>query len=336
VNYDLSNWYDIITHLRSNPSSEVLSPGDRAGLLEDAFGLSSAGLLDTRVALNLSQYIRDETEYVPCLTGLSQLTSLGNRLSLTPVYGLFQEFVRNLSSDLAEIYTFNRTNLTHIQIFMRTLVLNTAWANDNDDVIDTATQLFQNWMRFNQTVDADLKSVVYPVGIAYGGEEEWEFVWDQYLSSSDSYEKRLFLSALGKSRIPWLLSRYLEYSIDPSKVRTQDTTTVIAYVSANVYGRYLTWNFVRNSWSLFLERYGGGSFSFSRLIKYVTGSFTTELELKEVERFFSEQGDQGSGARAVRQALEVIQRNILWLETNQNLIQNCLSDTQSCFSSSLS
>ena len=35
--------------------------------------------------------------------------------------------------------------------FMRTLVLNTAWANGNDDVIDTATQLFQNWMRFNQT-----------------------------------------------------------------------------------------------------------------------------------------------------------------------------------------
>ena len=59
-------------------------------------------------------------------------------------------------------------------------------------------------------VDADLKSVVYPVGIAYGGEEEWEFVWDQYLSSSDPYEKRLFLSALGKSRIPWILSRWVQ------------------------------------------------------------------------------------------------------------------------------
>ena len=58
-------------------------------------------------------------------------------------------------------------------------------------------------------VDADLKSVVYPVGIAYGGEEEWEFVWEQYLSSSDPYEKRLFLSALGKSRIPWILSRWV-------------------------------------------------------------------------------------------------------------------------------
>ena len=50
----------------------------------------SAGLLDTRVALNLSQYIRDETDYVPCATALSQLASMGHRLSLTPVYGVFQ------------------------------------------------------------------------------------------------------------------------------------------------------------------------------------------------------------------------------------------------------
>ena len=48
---------------------------------------------------------------------------------------------------------------------------------------------------------------------------------------------------------------YLEYSLDPSKVRSQDTTSVIAYVAANVYGRYLTWNFVRNNWDIFLERW---------------------------------------------------------------------------------
>ena len=50
----------------------------------------SAGLLDTRVALNLSQYISREREYVPCTTGLAKLSSIGARLSLTPVYGLYQ------------------------------------------------------------------------------------------------------------------------------------------------------------------------------------------------------------------------------------------------------
>ena len=56
-------------------------------------------------------------------------------------------------------------------------------------------------------VDADLKSVVYGVGISFGGEEEWNFVWERYTSSSDPYEKRLYLTALAKTRVPWLLSR---------------------------------------------------------------------------------------------------------------------------------
>ena len=56
-------------------------------------------------------------------------------------------------------------------------------------------------------VAADVKSVVYSVGVAYGGEEEWDFVWSQYLLTSDPYEKRLYLSAMAKSQTPWILSR---------------------------------------------------------------------------------------------------------------------------------
>ena len=57
------------------------------------------------------------------------------------------------------------------------------------------------------SVVADLKSVVYAVGITYGTEDDWDFVWNKYLMTSDPYEKRLYLSALGHSRVPWILSR---------------------------------------------------------------------------------------------------------------------------------
>jgi aminopeptidase N len=335
VNYDLRNWYNIIAHLQSNPDSEVLTPSDRAGLLEDAFGLSSAGLLDTRVALNLSQYISRERNYVPCYAGLAKLRSIGARLSLTPVYGLYQEFILNLTSDLAQEFNLSSAkNLSHLEIFLRSTVLGVAWRHGNTDVIDAANGLFRDWMEGNVTVSADVKSVVYAVGVACGGEEEWDFVWERYLSTTDPYEKRLYLSALGESQSPWILSRYLEYAINTSKVRSQDATSVIGYVSGNVHGRYLAWNFFRSNWDYILKQYGEGSFGFSRLIKAVTAHFTTELELNEVERFFQEQANLGSGARAVRQSIEIIKRNIQWLKTNQGLIQDCLTDTESCFSSS--
>lgn len=57
------------------------------------------------------------------------------------------------------------------------------------------------------SVNPDLKSLVYGVGVAQGGEEEWDFVWQQYQQTSNSYEKRLFLRALARTKQPWLLSR---------------------------------------------------------------------------------------------------------------------------------
>ena len=72
---------------------------------------------------------------------------------------------------------------------------------------------------------------------------------------------------------------------------------------------------------------------------YILSSFShlssLSLSLK-VGQFFQGEADLGSGARAVRQAIEIIRRNIQWLRINQDLIQHCLTDTESCFSPCLS
>ena len=51
---------------------------------------TSAGLLDLTIALNLSQYLRKEKEYVPWDAGLAWLYTLEGRLAFTSVYGKFQ------------------------------------------------------------------------------------------------------------------------------------------------------------------------------------------------------------------------------------------------------
>lgn len=57
------------------------------------------------------------------------------------------------------------------------------------------------------SVDPDMKSLVYGVGIAEGGEDDWDFVWQKYHQSNDAYEKRLYLRALGRTKQLWLLNR---------------------------------------------------------------------------------------------------------------------------------
>lgn len=73
----------------------------------------------------------------------------------------------------------------------------------------------------------------------------------------------------------------------------------------------------------YINRYGGGSFSFSRLIKILTGSFSSEYDLKEVTDFFAE-NYAGSAVLAVEQAKEVIQGNILWTGSNLDTVRSWL------------
>ena len=57
------------------------------------------------------------------------------------------------------------------------------------------------------SIDPNLKAMVYQVGVAYGSEADWEFMWQRYKNSTDPYEKRLYLRALAQSTEPWILSR---------------------------------------------------------------------------------------------------------------------------------
>ena len=49
-----------------------------------------------------------------------------------------------------------------------------------------------------------------------------------------------------------LLIRYLQYSIDPSKIRKQDAVSVISSIASNPIGRALAWDFVRAKWDFLM------------------------------------------------------------------------------------
>lgn len=52
----------------------------------------------------------------------------------------------------------------------------------------------------------------------------------------------------------FLWARYLEYTLDPTKIRKQDATSTIQYIARNVVGMPLAWNFVRAKWSYIFQQ----------------------------------------------------------------------------------
>jgi hypothetical protein len=88
VNYDLQNWNLIVSQLLDDHKKiEVIN---RAALLDDAFSLARANVLDYSIPFKLTMYLSKEREYLPWKTALNSLSYLDNMLKMTPVYEIFQ------------------------------------------------------------------------------------------------------------------------------------------------------------------------------------------------------------------------------------------------------
>jgi hypothetical protein len=69
---------------------QVLTPIDRAGLLDDAFALGYAGQLDMMVAMNFSIFLVMERHYIPWEAAINWFYRFDGILSLTPYYGNYR------------------------------------------------------------------------------------------------------------------------------------------------------------------------------------------------------------------------------------------------------
>uniref|UniRef100_A0AAX7SVT6 Aminopeptidase n=1 Tax=Astatotilapia calliptera TaxID=8154 RepID=A0AAX7SVT6_ASTCA len=169
-------------------------------------------------------------------------------------------------------------------------------------------------------IHPNLRSTVYCNAIAAGGKKEWDFAWSQFIKNdSTAIESDKLRYALSCTKQPWLLNRYLEYTLDPDMIRKQDATATIVDIASNVVGQSLAWDFVRARWSYIFSQYGGGSFSFSNLVNGVTKRFSTEFELQQLKQFKADNSDVGfgSGTLALDQSIERTIANIKWVEENK-------------------
>ena len=131
--------------------------------------------------------------------------------------------------------------------------------------------------------------------------------------------------SLSRFQQPDLLTAALEDSLS-SKVRSQDTVTLVASIAANPMGRDLAWDFVKSNWTEFDRRYGGGGFGLMRLVS-ICSHFSSQVKADEVDSFFAEH-PAPAAERTIRQALERVKLNIKWLEINRPLLTDWFANNK--------
>ncbi|XP_026094663.1 aminopeptidase N-like [Carassius auratus] len=326
VNYDNNNWEHLLNVLQN--SRQSIPVINRAQLIDDAFNLAKAGIIETTLALKTTLFLNLETEYMPWEAALDNLDYFYLMFDRTEVYGPMQKYVGGKVKDLFD-YFKRITNWEdvpdgHTDQYNQINALRVACSTGNEECKTLIKEWFQMWMD-NPNVNpikANLRSTVYCSAIAAGGETEWNFAWEMFGNATIASEKDKLRAAMACATEPWLLNRYLKYTLDPEKIRKQDATSTIIYIASNVVGQGLAWDFVRANWEYIFKQYGGGSFSFSNLINGVTKRFSTQFELQQLIQFKDDNAHIGfgSGTLAIQQSIERTNANIKWVEKNQKAV----------------
>ncbi|XP_056595840.1 alanyl (membrane) aminopeptidase b, tandem duplicate 1 [Triplophysa dalaica] len=326
VNYDIDNWKRLLNALQT--SKDTIPIINRAQIIDDAFNLAKARMISITLALQTTEYLLSETEYMPWEAALDNMDYFYLMFDRTEVYGPMQAYVGKLVKPLFEYFT-TLTNWTdvakgHTDQYNQVNALRVACSTGLESCTTLVKTWFQQWMD-NPNVNPikpNLRSTVYCSAIAAGGAKEWDFAWDMFKNASLASEADKLRAALACATQPWLLNRYLEYTLEPDKIRKQDATATIINIASNVVGQSLAWDFVRANWAYIFNQYGGGSFSFSNLINGVTKRFSTEYELQQLKQFRDDNSDIGfgSGTLAIDQSIERTTANIEWVKQNKEVV----------------
>ena len=98
--------------------------------------------------------------------------------------------------------------------------------------------------------------------------------------------------------------------------------------STNAVGRYMTWNWLRNSWKEISTYFDTAiSSNVGRIVKYVTKDFNTPFELKELEQFYEEHKTElGTAKRTTLNSIEKVRANVKWMQDYYQIVFDWLTE----------
>ncbi|XP_045478249.1 glutamyl aminopeptidase isoform X5 [Harmonia axyridis] len=319
VNYPNAMWKELGQHMLELPVS------DRTHLLEEAFSIARSGQLSYEIPLELTKYLKDETNYTPWEVASSKLLEL---LKLLKASRKEQEFKHYVIKILNPIYK----NLSwiigkddsHLKKLTRVLVLKLACEIEYDAALKDAANQLDIWFT-TRTASPDLREIIYKYGMKNADLDKWEKLFKLFEEESDANEKLKLLRGLTAVNNPTLLYRLLDLAKDETYIRSQDYINFIIMMSRNPIGLPIVWDYVRENWDVLIKRFTLNSRYLGEMIPAITSSFSTNIKLAELNDFIAAHPEGGAGTAARERAIENIKNNILWLSKYKDTVEKWIS-----------
>ncbi|KAM3940672.1 leucyl-cystinyl aminopeptidase [Leptodactylus fuscus] len=316
VDYGKAGWDALIEQLRNNHT--VFAPSDRANLIHDVFRLSGVGKIPLSRVFDLLAYLVNETDIVPIRQALHQSHDIQSLLEIQGFSFLASRLEKRIFDLLSQ--QINKMDWTDSGSLseqgLRSLLLDLACTHGDSNCIHSATELFNNWRTNGTRLPAAVKNIVFKVGAHT--DDGWEYLYNMYTTSLSEAEKIKMLEGLASTdhgiKLQWLMSA----SLSETGIRTQDFPIVIRFISKNVPGSLLAWNFVKQNWNEITKKFPPGSYPIQSIVSKTTAHFGTEVYLNEVINFFNSTKGKSRELWCVKEAIENIKLNIQWIDKNRD------------------
>jgi aminopeptidase N len=316
VNYTADQWQGIFSYLIT-PDAAGFSVSDRASLVDDAFELAHAKLLDFSVPLQLLKLLKAEDQFTVWAIAAGHITKLSDSLSQSPdTLAKFRSYIRSIVAAAIiplDLYAKADHNIELLQQTLSVFAVIYGVGNTAADAVGKFDQSMAN----NVPVYVNARNAVYAAAMlqsdSTAAKAAWNKLYALYKATPVAAEKIRILRALARINNRDQLTIYLSYTLNQNEIRGQDGPSVAIYIASYTdAGLDLVWNFLKTNFDALKDRYLGDLFSWGYLIKAVISLFRTEAALNDVKTFFATH-DIGAAIRSLEQGIENIEANIKWI-----------------------
>ncbi|XP_050088642.1 aminopeptidase N [Anopheles aquasalis] len=325
VNYDYVSWKKLTSNFAKLP------PLTRMQLVDDAFQLARAEYIQYDIPLTLILVVTQQYRDIPAWAALSRsLVYINHMMSREPAYEALLAVMRSTLRPAFDAVGFeDRTDDSHQDMIHRERVVNLACHYGIDKCSVQAQTLFRRWMtdyRDNR-IPPSLKETIYCTSLRDGGVPEWNFAFKRYQETDSASEKEIILNALGCTVKPWLLSKYLNMTINPaSGILKQDGVRAFQAVATNFAGSDIAFNFLYENIAEINAYYGDGFSTLSKMIDSATLLMNKPHHKERFDRFAYKAKQLGLPTieKSIRLAKEQILNNIYWRSRSYHQLQHFL------------
>ncbi|CAG0888889.1 unnamed protein product [Cyprideis torosa] len=345
VNYDSRTWELLEKQLLEDHTK--IHRVNRAQILDDAFNLAKAGILNYSVPLGLIRYLSKEKSNSPWVAAIRNLGYIDTMLRKTPAYEHYRRFIRSLVDPHMSEVRFERIEQVTgeyddiSKVSWNLNLLSLACQMGHEQCLKSASREFEFFMaKYNESepdeplLSPNTKSIVFCNGIKKGGETAFNFAYAHMLRTNIPQERSMLLSKLACTEESWLLSKYLGMLFDnTSGIRLQDFSHVFSAVAYNDVGIYLAFDMLVNKFDEIKQRFMGNDFGLTSLIMPFGDHFNSKFYLDQMKSFERINRDNlGAASRETATTIAKISSNIQVVDAHYDFLAHWFKNAGSVLS----